>query len=143
MAGLIPWRKKKPSLYDPFFLEPFFPVTGFFAENHRWLPSMDVHDEGNEITVTAEIPGMEKKDIDVSIKGRFLTIKGEKSTEYKKEKKRFFQKERSYGYFERSLKLPAEVDDASVKAKYKRGVLTIRMKKSSRNQNKLIELKNG
>ena len=142
MSGLIFWRNKTPrnpdpftreygKFYSPLFLEPVFPLNQFFVDNPGWFPSIDIQEEHNRITVTAELPGMEKTDIDVSIKERFLTIKGEKSAEFIKEKKRFFRKERSYGYFERTVKLPAEVDETSIKAKYKRGVLTVSIDRKS------------
>jgi HSP20 family protein len=154
MSGLIPWRKKTPQnsnfftkefgkFHSPLFLEPFFPLNSFFADNVRWFPSIDIQEEDDRITVTAELPGMEKENIDVSIKDRFLIVKGEKSSEKIKEKKRYFRKERSYGYFERSVKLPDEVDDTSVKARYRRGVLTVSMKKKEYSQAKSIQVKTG
>ena len=152
MTGLIPWRKKREpqrrplqrefdAIYERFFQEPFFPLNEMFVESNRWRPIVDVDEDGDEISVTAEIPGMEKEDIDVSIKGRLLTIKGEKSTEKKKERKKFFKQERTYGYFERTIRLPDEVDDGSVKARYKRGVLT--MKKTGQHKTKAIPITTG
>ena len=154
MSGLIPWRKKSSQnpvpfakefgkIYSPFFPEPFFPLHAFFADTTGWFPSIDIQEESDMITVTAELPGMEKENIDVFIKDRFLTVKGEKSSGATKGKKRFFRKERSYGYFERSVKLPAEVDETSVKARYRRGVLTVNMKKRGYYQRNLIQVKTG
>ncbi len=153
MTGLIPWRKKQKdmpvpfthdfdSMYERFFREPFLPLKMFTASD-KWLPRIDIRDKDNRIVVTAEIPGMDKEAIDVSLKGRFLTIKGEKTTEDKKEKKGFFRRERSYGFFERSVQLPDEVDEASVKAKYKRGVLTLDMKKMGKYSAKTIPVGTG
>lgn len=70
-----------------------------------------------------------------------MTIKGEKTTEEKKKRKRFLKQERSYGYFERTIQLPDEVDDGSVKARYKRGVLT--MKKTGQHKTKAIPITTG
>ncbi len=152
MTGLIPWRKKTKnslaplnreldSICEDFFKEPFLPLTGMFSDSDKLRPSIDITEKKDAIIVAAEIPGMEKDEIDVSLTGRFLTMKGEKSVDYTKDKKNFFHRERSYGYFERSVKLPADVDEASVKAKYKRGVLTVSMKKKENNRRKLIEVR--
>ena len=153
MTGLIPWRRKpKTSLvpfdrdvgfYDRFYLDPFTPFAGMLTDSGKWLPGIDIREKNDRVIVSAEIPGMAKKDLDVFLKGRCLTIKGEKTIDDKTEKKNFCRRERAYGYFERTVQLPDEVDEASVKAKYKRGVLTLDMRKTGKHAGKTIPIKTG
>jgi HSP20 family protein len=138
MVNLVPWKRKKDqptsrnnpdSTFDRFFDEPF--LSAFYPFNRsEWWPRVDVSEGRNTITVEAEIPGMEKKDIDLSIEeGRYLHIRGRKSRENKDTTKGYYRVERSYGYFNRTLELPAAVEESEVDAKYRRGVLKIKLKK--------------
>jgi len=94
------------------------------------IPKMDVSETHDEIEVTAELPGMEEKDIDVSLSKEVLTIRGEKKQEKEEKKKDFYRMERMYGSFHRSIPLPAEIDTEKVEAKFKNGVLTIKLPKT-------------
>ena len=96
------------------------------AAGKKW-PRLDLSEADNTYTLTAELPGMEEKDVEVSISGDLLTIKGEKRTEKKDEKKHI--EEIHYGSFERSLTVPEDVDRDKVKASFKNGVLTLTMPK--------------
>ena len=82
-----------------------------------------------EITVSAELPGMDSKDIDISYTGGMLTISGEKRQEKEDKGKTYYRTERSYGYFTRSVQLPCEVDLDKVDAKFKNGVLQVSLPK--------------
>jgi HSP20 family protein len=147
----MPWKKEKENsvtefrkefdnLVDRFFGTGLFPMTeGFFEKN--WYPTLDVSEGKKEITVKAEIPGVEAKDIDVSINGRMLTIKGEKKQEKEEKDKNYHRIERSYGCFNRSVELPADVDETSVDASYKKGVLKVTLKKARETEFKKIEIK--
>jgi HSP20 family protein len=106
-----------------------------------WLPAVDVSETGEKITVTAEIPGMEAKDIDISIVGDTLVIKGEKKSEKEEKEENYHMVERSYGSFSRSMKLPAAVDADKVDATYKNGVLTVVLPKKEEVKPKAIEIK--
>lgn len=151
MLDLIPWRKKKKNevaerknemgtLFDRFFDDPFFSPMNTLMDT-GWLPKVDVSEGKKDITVKAELPGMEAKEIDVAIDGRFLTIKGEKKQEKEEKKKSFHRIERSFGQFSRTVELPAEVDDTKVDASYKKGVLKIVMKKTAEAETKTIKVK--
>ena len=85
-------------------------------------PQVDVTETDNEIKVSADIPGVEPKDIDVSVEDGMLIIKGEKKYEREEKEKGQYRMERSYGSFERAIELPAEVDESKAKAEFKKGV---------------------
>jgi len=92
-------------------------------------PQLDVTETDKEIKVSAEIPGVEPKDIDVGIEDGVLTIKGEKKYEREEKEKGQYRMERSYGSFERAIELPAEVDESKAKAEFKKGVLRLTLPK--------------
>jgi HSP20 family protein len=93
-------------------------------------PSVDVFEEGDEVVVKAELPGISKEDIDVKVTDDVVTISGEKKKEEKVEKKNYYRIERSYGSFTRSFRLPTEVQAEKASAKFKEGVLEIRIPKT-------------
>jgi len=107
------------------------------------LPSIDVSENDKEITVTVEMPGLERKDIDISLENDILTIRGEKKMEAEKDDKsrNVHLAERSYGVFYRALQLPPGVDPSSVQASMQNGVLRITIPKPARSQAKKIEVK--
>ena len=86
---------------------------------------MDVAETPEKVTVKAEVPGLDPKEIDISLVGDLLTIKGEKKSEREEKKENYHLVERSYGSFSRALRLPAAVDVDQIDAKYDQGVLTI------------------
>jgi HSP20 family protein len=124
-------RHEMNSLFDNFFsgyeIEPF--MTGRFG---AFSPSVDVKESSKELRVSAELPGMEEKDIEVSLNRDSLTIKGEKKEEKEDKGKDFYRMERSYGSFSRTIPLPAEVDQDKVKAEFKKGVLTVTIPKTAK-----------
>lgn len=108
-----------------------------------FYPRVDIAEDDQNVYVTAELPGVDKKDVKVSLQDNVLTIKGEKKSEVKDENKNYYRIERTYGSFCRSFQLPAEVDPDKVKAKFENGMLMIEAAKKEvtpRNE-KLIEIK--
>lgn len=108
-------------------LGSFPELTGSF------MPRLDVTENARAFTVTAELPGMSEKEIDLSISGDTLTIRGEKKEE-KEEKdkdKNYYYSERSYGAFLRTIPLPRQVEADKVSASFKKGVLTITLPKTA------------
>jgi HSP20 family protein len=93
-------------------------------------PTVDIFEEGHDIVMKAELPGMNKEDIEVNITDDIITLSGEKKKEEKIEKKNYHRLERSYGSFVRSFRLPAEVQTEQVKAQFKDGILEIRVPKT-------------
>ncbi|MBN2438634.1 MAG: Hsp20/alpha crystallin family protein [Deltaproteobacteria bacterium] len=88
-------------------------------------PSVDVREDDKEVTVKAELPGMEEKDIDVSLTGDGLTIKGEKKDEKEEKGKGYWHRETSYGDFQRFIPLPEGLNTEKVDARFRNGVLTV------------------
>jgi len=93
------------------------------------VPSMDIRENGSEIVIEAELPGMEEKDIDVSLKNGMLTIKGEKRSEEEKKEDDYHLTERRYGSFQRSFRVPETVDEDKIDAHLQKGVLHVKMAK--------------
>ncbi len=104
----------------------------------QWLPSVDVFEKDGKIMVKAELPGMKKEDIDVSVVGDTLTIKGEKKTESEVKEEDYYRSERTYGSFFRSLPLPADVDADKIEASYDNGVLEVSLPKVPKAQPKKV-----
>jgi HSP20 family protein len=153
MFGRLPCKRKKDNsaseyrrqldnLCDRFFEPNFLPSSYLFSEG-KWDMTLDISESRKDITVKAEIPGIEAKDFDISIDGRLLTIKGEKKREQKEEEETYYRVERSYGYFNRTIQLPAVVNLEKVHATYKRGILKIKLRKSKENESKRIKIKTG
>lgn len=105
-----------------------------------WAPCLDVEEEADQFVVQAELPGMRKEEIKVSVTGDTLTISGERKREAEEKGKTFHRLERSYGRFSRSVTLPGEVEVDKVKAKYENGVLTLTLPKSERAISKEIPI---
>jgi HSP20 family protein len=117
------------------------PSFGTFGESMKMLPTMDVSETDKEIEITAELPGLEQKDVQVNLADNILTIRGEKKAEKEEKDKNYRLIERSYGSFERSLELPANVDADAVKATIDKGVLKVVVPKPAPAQSKKVEVK--
>jgi len=100
------------------------------------MPSIDVSETDNAIQVQAELPGVDEQDIDVQLTGDMLTIRGEKKAERKEEERNYRVVERSYGTFERTLRLPFEAEPDKVQASFDKGVLMITVPKPQEQQQK-------
>ena len=132
-------RREMDRLWDDFFgpaRRAFRPLG-----EPEWAPAVDVSEAPDKVVVKAEVPGMEAKDINISLSGDILTIKGEKKSEREEKKENYHLVERSYGSFSRSLRLPAAVDANKIEAVYKKGVLTITCPKKEEAKPKAIEIK--
>jgi HSP20 family protein len=106
-------------------------------------PSMDVKETNKEIVVETELPGLDEKDISLTVQNGVLTIQGEKKLDYDEEKENYHVMERRYGSFQRSLRLPDTVDDTKINARFDNGVLKVTLPKRpelTREQRK-IEIK--
>ena len=125
------------SFFDSFF--SMKPSTLFDAD---WVPSVDVTEENGEIRVKAEMPGLEEKDINVTIENGILSISGEKKEEKKEEDKErnYILSERSFGSFKRQIRLPDDVKSGDVKAKFRNGVLEITLPRDEKAQPKKIQI---
>lgn len=148
MRDLIPWSRRHDAvrrngdaspflslhrdmnrLFDDAFNSFGLPILG---ESRLGWPSVEVSDHGKDIRVTAELPGLEEKDVEIDIEDGVLAIRGEKRTEIEDKARRY--SERSYGRFERRVALPTDVEEERAKATFKNGVLTVTLPKSERAQ---------
>jgi HSP20 family protein len=113
------------------------------AGNGSLMPSMDISETDKEFVITAELPGLERKDVEISLEDNVLTIRGEKKIEASPDdkNKNVHVSERSYGVFYRVLELPGKVDPASVQAIMSKGVLKITIPKPAQPESKKIEVK--
>ncbi|MBI1989830.1 MAG: Hsp20/alpha crystallin family protein [Betaproteobacteria bacterium] len=99
------------------------------GEMELWAPRVDVIDRDNEVVVKVEVPGVKKEDVQISLTGNLMTIKGETKREEKEERGDYYRCEISRGTFTRMLTLPADVDDAKAKAELRDGMLEITLPK--------------
>lgn len=106
----------------------------------EWTPRLDVSETDKDIEITADLPGMEKKDINVSLEDDLLTIKGERKQEKKESGKHYHSVERRYGSFYRSLRLPTEVQSAKINASFNDGVLKITLPKTKKAKKKVAQI---
>lgn len=116
------------------FSRAVVPYTGNF-------PAVNIWAGADEITVTSEIPGVEPKDIDVSVADDVLTISGSRKPEELGTDEAYHRQERAHGNFSRTIKLPFRVDSASVEASYEKGVLSLKLPRSQADKPKKIEIK--
>lgn len=149
IRDLVPWgrpgdlmrlRREMDSLFDRFL--DWRPFGGEGAVS-VWRPVLDVSETPKEVVIKAELPGMDPKEIDISLRDNVLTLKGERKQEKEQKDEDYHRVERSYGSFVRSFRLPAEVESEKVDASYKDGVLNIRLKKTAKSAAKKIEVKAG
>lgn len=113
-------------LFDQFFMG--FPALHFQKQFTDSFPRIDMRETGDKIIIEAEMPGMDEKDIQISLNHNVLTIHGQKQEKREKNEKVYYL-ERTYGFFHRSIPLHSEVDEKHVEAKFKRGVLRITLPK--------------
>lgn len=103
-------------------------------------PAVDVDETENEVRITAELPGLEEKDVDLRLEGDFLSLRGEKRQEHEEERAGWYHTERSYGRFERRIPLPCEVQSDAAKAEFRKGVLRVTLPKSPEARRRRIQI---
>lgn len=143
MRGLMPWtgmgslRREMDRLFDRLGEMKWedLPALG------EWTPSMDISETKDSLVAKVEVPGMEEKDIQISLQENLLTIKGEKKQEREEKDERYHRVERSYGSFLRSIRLPVAVDASRVTATFKNGLLTVTLPKTPAAKGTTIPIK--
>ncbi|MFA5866297.1 MAG: Hsp20/alpha crystallin family protein [Phycisphaerae bacterium] len=128
-------RNEFDILVDRFLERPLEALTG------QPVPSLDVSESEGEITVKMDLPGVDEKDVDISIAGDLLTLRGQKKEEHEDVGKTFHIVERASGKFTRTVRLPVPVRVDMIRATYKKGVLEIVLPKKELTQAKKIEIK--
>ena len=143
--ALYPMRREMDRLFDEFFRG--FEMESWRGENGgRFNPFLNVSESDDAIEATLELPGLSEDDIEITLVGDRLTVTGEKRDEEEEHGKNYFRRERSYGYFRRTIPLPSDTVDADkVDAKFDKGVLKITMPKreTAQTQAKRISVKSG
>jgi HSP20 family protein len=105
-----------------------------------WTPSVDIYETGNEIVLTAEVPGIDEKDIDIKIENNTLSIQGERKFEKETKEENYHRIERSYGSFFRSFTIPHNVDQDKIEAEHESGVLRVVMPKKPESKPKKVKV---
>ena len=120
--------------FDSIFNNAFrhFPVVS--RKKDGWLPRIDVVEKDKEYNLIAELPGMNKKDINITIKDDVLTISGEKAAKEAKDGKDHYICERRFGKFERLFRLTDKTDEKNIRAEYKNGILTVSIPKIEKHE---------
>jgi HSP20 family protein len=129
----MPFNRLFEGLNSP-FAEEAFPLT-------TWAPACDIYETEKEVVVKAELPGLKKEEVNVSIENNLLTIQGERKFEEETKKDNYHRVERAYGEFLRSFTLPAFVDTAKIGAEFKDGILMLTLPKREEAKPKQIEVK--
>jgi HSP20 family protein len=125
-------------LFDDFFA-PANSETGA-SETWSWQPVVDIYDKDESVVIKADLPGVDKKDIHVDLKGRVLTLSGERAEEKEADGEGYYRQERAYGKFVRTFNLNTDVLPDKINATYRDGVLHITIPKSESNKPKQIAI---
>ena len=125
------------------FRRSLFPAEPLLRRELGGMPAVDIAESDKAYEITAELPGMDEKSIEVKLANGGLTIKGEKSAEKEEKKKDYYLHERHFGSFERSFRMPEGVDVSKIEASFKKGILTVTLPKTAEAQKaeKKIEVK--
>jgi HSP20 family protein len=141
LSPLTDFRAELNQLVDSFFRDPWPRADTTFAS--AWAPEVDIRETEDEVTVKAEVPGIDPKDLDITVASNVLTLSGEKREETEKKAKGVYHTERRFGSFRRMIQLPSAVDSQNVAAHYENGVVTIGLKKRPEAVAKRIPVKVG
>ncbi len=144
MADLIRWNP----MDDLFDIQDninrvfgnYLSARGPQARGIGWMPPVDITESENEYNIKADIPGMKKEDIKISLEDNTLSISGERKEEKEEKGTNFVKKEKSFGSFMRTFALPHSVDAKGIKASYKEGVLNITVPKSEESKPREIKI---
>ncbi len=150
MLELAPWKPIGTELSTlksemDRLLDDFFGDKGQLANRSErgWLPAIDLSETKDAILVKADIPGIDPKDMDVSLQGDLLVIRGERKEEKEEKDENFHRVEIRRGAFTRSIRIPVAVDADRIEAKYENGVLKIKLPKKEEIKPKQIEIKSS
>jgi len=126
-------------MFDQFFHGDVLADESFFGRD--WTPAVDVVENNDSYVLKAELPGMNKDEVKITLENNVLTIRGEKRNESEKKENNYHRVERSYGMFERSFTIPGSIKTNDIDAQYKDGVLTLTLPKAEEAKPKQIDVK--
>ena len=135
LARWEPFRELARVFDDPYFRS----ATG--DGSCRWCPAVDVSENEKELVVSADLPGIDPKEVEITVQENILTLSGERKAESETKDESYHRVERSYGSFTRSFVLPSIVDETKVSAEYKDGVLRVRLPKREEAKPRKIDVK--
>lgn len=138
VRDMFSFRNRINHMFDDFF----YPINRDEVELSmgNWNPVVDIYDNDDNIVIKAELPGIDKEGIEIDVKDRVLTLKGERSSENEVKDDNYYRRERSFGKFERAFTLPADVDPDKIKADFKDGVLKIDIPKPEKQKPRQITI---
>ena len=141
LMSLIPRDRLTPSgdLFDRFFDD--WNVSSFIGGENELIPAFDITENDKEFIVTAELPGIDSKDVDITISDGILSVKGEKKHEKEDKGEDYHRVERRFGSFNRSFRIPGKVESDKIDASYKDGVLKVLLPKAEGTESKKIVIK--
>lgn len=134
-GGMTTLRKEMDRLFDRFWDGDETPTVG------AWNPRVELSETKDTLTLRAELPGIEAKDIHIVVENGILNLQGEKRQETEEKDERFYRAERCYGTFARSLRLPANVDAQHVTATFKNGILVVELPKTAEARGTTVPIK--
>lgn len=156
MSRRDPWGSWMPSRSSPFGmmrrmfddLDQMFgggiigmsPSMESMSAGTGWMPAIELIERGQEMVLIAELPGCKREDINISVKDGILTLQGERRSEHEDKREGMIHSERSYGRFMRSMSLPQDIDDKSIRASFKDGILEIAMPRTGDTGARQIEI---
>ena len=129
-------QREMKGAFDGFFRGDLPDSASFFSEG--WSPAVDISELSDSYSIYAELPGIKKDDVKITMNDNIITVRGEKKNESEKKGGTFSRIERSYGVFERSFTLPAAVKSDAIEARYNDGILTINLPKKEEAKEKVI-----
>lgn len=153
--SITPWRRNQPQqqqlsplgdvqrLFDRFFTGLPFGGMPVGYEAYSAFPTLNVSDEGDAVMVKAEVPGLDADDLEITVEGDMLTIRGEKKAEKEEKQENYYYAERSFGSFVRRVELPSAVDSNKAEARLDRGVLALRLPKIEAAMSRTIKVGRG
>jgi len=136
-AEMADLRREMDQVFGEFFGRTPFSMA---ATEAIWSPLVDIHETKDAFLLMAELPGVKQEDVEVSVEGDTLTLKGERKREAEVKEDQYHRIERSYGRFERSILLPSVVDPNRVKATYRDGVLEVQLPKKEEAKPKAVKI---
>lgn len=133
---LVSLRESMDKLFEEFFTRR--PERG--RAPVVWQPAIEAYETEHDVVVRAELPGIDPKQVEISVTEDTLTLKGEAKTETEEKKRNYYRRELRYGSFVRSIALPAGVQGDKASASYKNGILEIKVPKSERSKPKTVKV---
>jgi HSP20 family protein len=138
LSEMVTLRSAMDRLFDDSFVSPFTLRT---FNGEAAAPAMDVHETADDLVVSAALPGLKAEDVDITITGQAVTVKGEFKEDDRVERGQYLYRERRFGTFQRQLQLPVRVQSEAATATFEDGVLTLRIPKAEEVKPRQIQVK--